>query len=193
MRQTWLRLLLPVAGVAVLALLAANVLLAGRQPATDRAGEDGGVRQAEASVPVVGRPLPAFTLPTLEGGKVTAADLLGRPSLINFWASWCGPCREEMPDLDAVARAGADKVHILAVNEQEPAAVARGFMEQNGFKSLRVALDQDGSLFAGWNFRLLPTSVVIDAEGNVCGIYEGALDRATIMVVLARASKGCAG
>lgn len=184
MRPAWLRLVLPLVALAGLAVLVVNTMVAGRQ---GKAPEGG----AGAAAPLaVGRPLPDFSLPLLQGGTVTAAQLRGKPAIVNFWASWCGPCQEEMPALDDLARRGG--AHVLAVNWQEHPAVARDFVTRNGYR-LTVALDESGDLYAAWGFRVLPTSVVTDAEGRVCGVYEGALDRETFAALVERAGRGCGG
>lgn len=180
MQQRWVKLLLPVASLALIAYLAANALTSGR----------GGGAAGEPAVPRAGERLPDFALPTADGETVTRQDLLGKPTFLNFWASWCGPCRMEMPAIDALAREERGKVAVLAVNNGEPVAVARAFMRDNGF-DLPVALDQDGALAGRWGFRYLPTSVFVDRRGTVCSIFDGALDEATMKREIARAKKGC--
>lgn len=181
MQQRWVKLLLPVASLALVAYLTANAL-------TSQRGRGGAA--AEPAVPRVGERLPDFSLSTADGGTVGRGDLLGRPAFLNFWASWCGPCRMEMPAIDALAKAERGAVEVLAVNNGEPLAVARAFMRDNGF-DLRVALDADGALFGNWGFRYLPTSVFVDRRGTVCSIFDGALDEATMKREVARAKRGC--
>ncbi len=174
MQQRWVRLLLPVVSLILIAYLAAGALTAKR----------------ESNAPRVGRRLPDFSLPTVDGGAVTRQDLSGKPAFLNFWASWCPPCRAEMPAIDAIAREERGRVNVLAINNGEPVVVARAFMRDNGF-ALRTALDEEGALFGKWGFHYLPTSIFIDSSGTVCSIFDGALDEATMRREIARAKKGC--
>ncbi len=114
MQQRWVRLLLPVVSLILIAYLAAGALTAKR----------------ESNAPRVGRRLPDFSLPTVDGGAVTRQDLSGKPAFLNFWASWCPPCRAEMPAIDAIAREERGRVNVLAINNGEPVVVARAFMRQ---------------------------------------------------------------
>ena len=112
-----------------------------------------------------GRPTPALALNDLDGKAWTLASLKGRPVILNFWASWCEPCRAEMPSLELLAtrheRAG---LAILAVNYKEPLPKIQRFLEVLPF-SLPILLDPDGDAASLWTPRVFPTTVLIGRDG----------------------------
>jgi thiol-disulfide isomerase/thioredoxin len=112
-----------------------------------------------------GRTAPALALTDLEGKAWTLAGLKGRPVLLNFWASWCEPCRAEMPSLELLAtrheRAG---LVVLAVNYKEALPAIQRFLEVLPF-SLPILLDRDGDAASAWTPRVFPTTVLIGRDG----------------------------
>jgi peroxiredoxin len=112
---------------------------------------------------------PDFTLENLDGERVSLSDYRGRPVLLNFWATWCGPCRVEMPHFQAIYEDPgwrASGLEILAVNVGEPADRARGFVEDNGF-TFPVLLDAGQETARIYNLRAFPTSFFIDENGII--------------------------
>jgi peroxiredoxin len=131
--------------------------------------------------PVVGHPAPDFALPTLAGETVRLSDFKGRPVLVNFWATWCGPCRSEFPDFQKAAVDNADKLVIIGINntttdqkEQIPA-----FLEEFGV-TFPIVLDETGDTAKAYNILGLPTSIFIDRNGNVNEIFTGPINKAYI-------------
>lgn len=113
------------------------------------------------------------TLQTLDGQTVHLSDYEGQVVLLNFWASWCPPCRAEMPTLDAYYREHRDEGFVvLAVNVGESPALARAFIEEQGF-SFPVALDEDTHIADQFGVRGLPVSLLIDRQGNISYRHEG--------------------
>ncbi len=121
-----------------------------------------------------------FKLPGLDG-SVAVADYRGSYVLVNFWATWCPPCRAEMPDLDAYHAANRDNgFTVLAVNVGEDRATVEGFIHANGF-SFPVALDINSAVFAQYQRESLPSSFLIGPDGTLVKAWvPGALSRATL-------------
>ena len=110
-----------------------------------------------------------FELTNLEGETVSLTDYRGTPVMLNFWASWCGPCRSEMPYFQEVFEDTEWKavgLEILAVNIGEAPWVAEGFMESNGF-TFPVLLDRTGEVADMYNVRKIPATFFIDERGII--------------------------
>ncbi len=126
------------------------------------------------------RAAPDFTLPTLDGETITLSDLRGHPLLINFWATWCPPCRQEMPAMQRVyERYRARGFIVLAVNFRERADQVRPFVEDLGL-TFPVLLDETGRVAAQYQVIGLPSSYFVDAQGQVKTVRVGAMSEAFI-------------
>jgi len=129
-----------------------------------------------ASGPVgldVGEYAPDFEISTPEGERVRLSDLRGRPAVVNFWATWCGSCLTEMPDLKALQEErGVDNVSILAVNAGETRAQADEFIDFLDAPFV-FALDPGLVVSDAYGVYGLPLSVFLDSEGVVRGVYRG--------------------
>lgn len=125
---------------------------------------------------------PAFTLAATSGRKTGLADLLGMPAVINFWASYCPPCRAEMPLLErqAGARAG---VRLALINEGDSAQGARSFLDSAGVHQPSL-LDSDLSVGKAYRVSALPTTVFLHADGTIAAIHVGQLDEAVLAAEL---------
>jgi len=122
------------------------------------------------------RPTPPLALTDLDGKTWDLSALQGRAVLVNFWATWCEPCREEMPSLEALAgRHRADPMVVLTVNYQESETGVRRFLERVPL-GLPVLLDRDGSVTKAWTPRVFPTTVSIDRSGRPRHQIVGAVD-----------------
>lgn len=141
----------------------------GLEAATGVVVEGGGV------TPRVGEPGPDFTLDGLDGRPISLSGLRGRPVLINFWASWCPPCRGEMPDLEELQREYANAgLVVVAVNLQEEPAAARRYAETLGL-TFPIALDRSARVAARYNVSALPTSYFVAPDGVIRDLNVGAL------------------
>lgn len=122
------------------------------------------------------QPTPALQAIDLNGQLWRLSDLRGKAVLINFWASWCEPCRAEMPSLQQLAQRHApDKLVVLAVNFKEPAVTAQRYVERANLQ-LPVLLDADGALARQWGIKVFPSTVLVAADGRVHGVVRGELD-----------------
>ncbi len=118
---------------------------------------------------------PDFTLRTLDGKQVTLSDLRGRPVLINFWATWCPPCRLEMPAMQRVYERHKDEgLVILAVNYRETEEQVRPFVEELGL-TFSILLDRDGNVANQYRVLGLPTTYFVDRTGRVRQVRVGAM------------------
>lgn len=132
-------------------------------------------RTAESASPV------AFTLADTEGKSLTA----GRPgelTIVNFWATWCPPCRSEMPELDRFAKQHKE-VTFYAVNIQEPSEKIKEFMQKNNY-SLHVLLDKDGTIAKKFQITAIPTTIVIDKNGNIKYRKSGGVTQAELEKII---------
>jgi len=114
-----------------------------------------------------------FELASLDGGNVALSDFQGQIIIMNMWATWCPPCRAEMPGLDQFYQAHkADGVVVLAVNGQESESTVRPFIESNSF-TFPVLLDLDGAVGRQYMARSFPTTFVIDRNGRIQHVKVG--------------------
>ena len=129
--------------------------------------------------PVEGRPVPVFSLVAPDGTRMSSTALAGRAVAINFWATWCGPCRHEIPLLvDRQAELPADLL-ILAVNVREAEAKIAEFATEVGME-LPIVLDPNGDVGDLFGVRGLPTTIFVDPQGNLTATWQGVLDRAKL-------------
>ncbi|MDH4310411.1 MAG: redoxin family protein [Gammaproteobacteria bacterium] len=129
-------------------------------------------------------PLPSLTLSSLEGRSVSLADFAGKPTVVNLWATWCPPCRREMPALQQVQAANPD-VNIVFVNQGEEAATIVAFLDRHGLALRNVLVDPQNSTGAALSHSALPTTLFFDATGRLASTRIGELSQATLTQRLA--------
>lgn len=137
--------------------------------------ETGSTTAGEIPAPQVGFLAPEFELLDVAGQNVRLSSYRGRPVLVNFWASWCSPCRSEMPAMeDAFQALQEDGIEILAVNStfQDDAAAARLFVQENQL-TFPILFDTGGEATRQYAVRALPTSFFIDRQGKIQDIVVG--------------------
>lgn len=113
-----------------------------------------------------GLPAPDFTITTLDGQTLNLSDLRGRPVLLNFWATWCGPCRREMPTFQEYYGENSDDVVILAVDYLESDRTVQGFVDEFGL-TFTIGMDYTGAIAALYNVQAFPTTIMIDKNGII--------------------------
>jgi thiol-disulfide isomerase/thioredoxin len=130
-------------------------------------------------------PLPDFPLATLEGEAVTLAALSGRPIVLNLWATWCPPCRREMPVLEQ-AQVRYPGVAFVLVNQGEDRTTVREYLDGQGLVLDHVLLDPHSRAMLETNTRGLPTTLFFDAGGRLVDTHMGELTRASLADALER-------
>ena len=142
-----------------------------------------------APAPEIGRLAPDFTLVDLEGNEVTLSDFRGKAVFINFWATWCPPCRAEMPEIEAVYQEYKDKdVVVIGVDILEPEDVVRQFVEQGSYSWIFI-LDTTGAVSDDYRITAIPTSFFIDREGIIQAVTIGAMTKRAMENKLAEAMR----
>lgn len=136
--------------------------------------------------PGVGMVVPDVTLQDLGGRPVTLSSFRGRAVLVNFWATWCVPCRAEMPEIQSAYHAHEQEgLVVLGINLQEDAQEVQAFQQELGI-TFPLLLDQNGDTTRLFRLTGLPTSFFIDRQGVIRDIQVGAMSRATLDSKLAR-------
>ncbi|MCY8669806.1 thiol-disulfide oxidoreductase ResA [Bacillus haynesii] len=120
---------------------------------------------------------PNFKLTTLNCEEIELNKLKGKAVLVNFWGTWCEPCKREMPAIqDAYEQYKDKKFEIVAVNVQESDVSVKSFINNIGI-SFPIALDKTGEVYRSWNIFNLPSSIFINSEGIIERKYEGEISR----------------
>ena len=141
-------------------------------------------RESVASLepaPVVGHTAPDFELPTPTGEIIRLSDYRGTPVIVNFWATWCGPCRAEFPEFQEAAVDNADSLVIIGVNSTstDQAENIPSFLEEFGI-TFPIVLDEQGDVVDQYRVLGLPTTVFVDSNGVVNEVFTGPLNKAYI-------------
>ena len=126
---------------------------------------------------------PDFTLPTMTGANITLSALEGTPVVLNFWATWCNPCRAELPYFEAVAQESEGAIKVIAINVGQTAATVQNFFGDYE-PTMIVALDENSEVFVSYcekdNPRwYIPITFLVDSEGIVRYIKIGAFQSET--------------
>ncbi len=133
--------------------------------------------QVSLDPPEEREPLGPVSVPALDGSGPLEISANGRPLVLNFWASWCGPCRAELPDLQALS-AERDVTVVGLLHDDVPGA-ARAFADELGV-TFPLGDDSDDALYSRFQATGLPITVFVDADGRVASRWFGPLDRETL-------------
>jgi thiol-disulfide isomerase/thioredoxin len=137
------------------------------------AGGQSDGRSTGMESPLVGQPAFAFRLDQLDGSRFQLADHKGRVVVLDFWATWCGPCLETLPLVEGVVREFAERdVKLIAVNLEEQPEQIKAVLGRHKLK-VAVALDRDGAVAAKYTVTAIPQTVVVDRDGKVARLFVG--------------------
>lgn len=185
-------------------------------PALAASGENGtgpqaqtvSTPQTQAAVPEsktlvkVGDPVPDFTVKMFDGSTVDIASLKGKVVLINFWATWCPPCQQEMPDIQSMYASYGENQGDLVVlgvanpktdqyphNQDVTAEEIKSFLEKGQY-TYPTAMDTTGQVFANYGISSYPTTFMIDRQGNIFGYVPGMLSRSMMESIVKQTMEG---
>lgn len=172
-------------------VIALGLLLAGCATPVLQGDDAGGEDVAGGSQEPIGQftpgePLPDAELPELEGDEVLAtSELRGAPAVVNFWASWCTFCIDEMPDFEAVHADLDGRVRFVGVNRQDNLEKARTLADETGV-TYELVVDDDSSFFYAVKARGMPTTLLVDEDGAIVHRHVGPLDADQLRTLIGR-------
>jgi peroxiredoxin len=167
-RFGWTLLLL---GVALLGL---GWIAYSQEPAASLNGVEG-----LTEAPIAGYLAPGFTLNSTLGQEITLADYRGQPVVLNFWATWCAPCRLEMPYFQGASAKYNGQAAVLGIDSGEPPSIVSDFGNSLGI-TYPLLIDQDNSVNRTYGVGALPTTVFVDGRGVVREVFTGIVSQAVL-------------
>lgn len=131
--------------------------------------------------------VPDFTVTAMDGSSVSLSDFAGKPRVVNFWATWCPPCRGELPTFESAWEQFGDRVEFLMValvdGSRETEDTVRAFLEETGYR-FPVYMDTEGSAAGDYGIYSIPMTVLVDSRGGLFGGQIGAMDEAALTAAL---------
>lgn len=124
-----------------------------------------------------------FTVYDTDGNAVSLSDMTGKPTVVNFWTTWCRYCVEELPTFDRYAKEYKDQINFMMVDlpdgYRETAEKALAFVEKEGY-GFPIYFDSDGSASAAWMVQSIPMTLLVDKDGNLYKIHTGLMNEETL-------------
>ena len=124
-----------------------------------------------------------FTLTDMNGDKVSLSDYTGKPIVVNFWATWCGPCKMELPAFDELYKKYNGQVEFMMVNltdgYQETVEGVKSFVSENGYE-FPIFFDTELSASTAYNLYSIPRTIFVDKDGNLVNSHTGAMSESTL-------------
>ncbi len=146
----------------------------GQAPAPKTASDSAGDGHAE-----VGKPAPDLSIQTLnDKGKISLESLQGKVIVVDFWATWCGPCKQSFPKLEELSKKVSDKVVIVGVSVDDEKKGVAEFAKENG-ATFAIGWDEGHTIASKWKVGTMPTTFIVDATGKVRHIHDGYHDGET--------------
>ena len=167
----------------ITAALALVIVIAGAYVLYNKLAPKADPQQGQNTASEEKYPAPDFTVFDGNGNKVRLSDFKGKPVILNFWATWCGPCQMEMPDLDAAYAKYGSSIQFLMIDltdgARDTVESAKAFIEGKGY-SFPVYFDINYDAVNTYGVSSIPTTYFIDADGNIAGGMIGAMSPETI-------------
>ncbi len=135
--------------------------------------------EALTEAPIAGYLAPSFSLTSTLGEEISLADYRGRPVILNFWATWCPPCRAEMPEFQSASTRYNGQATILGVDQGEPPSIVSDFGNALGI-TYPLLVDQENVVNRAYGVTALPTTVFIDGRGVVREVFTGIVSKAVL-------------
>ena len=176
-----------IALIALVLVLGGGWIAFSRTLVNARAGGDAIVLEP---APIAGHPAPEFELVSTDGEMIRLSDFRGKPVILNFWATWCGPCRAEFPEFQQAAVDNADRLVMIGINNTsaDQADQIPGFLEEFGI-TFPIVLDEDGEAIKTYRILGLPTTIFVDSNGIINEVFTGPLNKAYIESKISELSK----
>ena len=159
------------AGLAIAAAVVAGAAVVATVPGGDEPG-------GQAAAPGLST-APAFSLPAVRSGQPNVAVTAGRPTVVNFFASWCEPCREELPLLERASQEHAGTVDVVGVDVGDSRTAALRLLDQAGV-TFPAGFDPHRTVATSYRLLGMPTTVFVDSQGRVTDVVRGRLDAAEL-------------
>ncbi|MDF1511411.1 TlpA disulfide reductase family protein [Robertmurraya sp. DFI.2.37] len=161
------------ASLTFLVLLAIGISYGIKEPETENKSDAAAIPVSLDQGPEVGSKAPDFELPTLDGQMIRLSDLKGKKIMVNFWTTWCPPCKAEMPDMQKFYTEEGNQIKILAVNIDTDYDVA-GFVKEMKI-NFPILLDNDEKVMKQYRILTIPTTFFIDESGTIQNKFIGAM------------------